>query len=243
MFSKLFRWAWTCGSILLAAGLTSCLAQPFAPSETSIIDTDPTEGRDSNDGSRPENSGPGLPGPFDSHGEPSVPFQPPLANAEPSVFSTQIGEGHTPGRPEYLCLVSIYLPLEELVRDHDYRCRASKIKKDDIPPRVLLASRDAGFEFQETYSAVCDLKGWEIYLEIEQIFVYSYTLLAQLPRNLELSVQILRESSWEEVRNFSLSFTCPWPPPESCLNDCETEEPTEPGPSDEPTKPTDGDGD
>lgn len=237
MFGKLFRWVLTLSSIFCAAGLVSCLGQPFAPSETSIIDADKTEGGDSNDSSSPVNSGPVLPDPFNSHGEPSPPFQPPLADAEPSVFSTQIGEGHTPERPEYLCLVSIYLPLAEIAQDHDYRCRPTKSPADDIPPRVQLASRDLGFEFQETYSAACDLKGWEFYFEIEQIFVYSYKLLVQLPRSFELSVEILRDGVWERVRSFSLSFTCPWPPPETCLSDCEPEAPSEPVPSEKPTEP------
>lgn len=236
MFGKLFRRGFTFSSILFAAGLTSCLGQPFAPSETSIIDADSTEVGDSNDSSRPENSGPGLPGPFDSQEGPIPPFQPPLADAEPSVFSTQIGEGHTPERPEYLCLVSIYLNLSELAQEHDNRCRPTN-HADDIPPRVLLASRDPGFEFQQTFSAVCDLKGWEFYFEIEQIFVYSYKLLAQLPRSFELSVEILRDGVWEKARSFSLSFTCPWPPPETCLSDCEPEAPPEPVPSEEPTEP------
>ncbi len=182
----------------------------------SIVD-DPTESQDETVSlDSPGNS---LPGPFDT--SPGGPEGTQHADAgEPSVFSTQVGDGHTPERPEDLCEVDIWFPLNWVDAHHDFQCPFPQSLISPTPPRVTLKSLDPNFDpFQETFDAICDNKGWEFWVTGEFWFFYSYSLSVQIPRHLEFKVETLVSGNWVEAAVYSLEVFCPWPPPPPCFSD------------------------
>lgn len=240
MPGKLLRSLLHLAVLIFALKFAACLGSGALPFSSSAVGSDPGDADTEGLPLDPNDTGPFLPGPFDTEADPRG--QAPRADAaEPSVFSTQIGEGHTPERPEYLCRVEIYLPLEDIAAAHESICKPSRWKpqQQENPPRVTLHSPDPGFEIKKSYEAICDKKGWEIMIEEEAIFTYNYTVLHQVPRNFELAVEILRDGLWNEAGRFKLAFECPWPAVECIDDECEPEEtpPEEPPPPEEPEEP------
>lgn len=246
MPGKLLRLLLHLTVLIFALKFAACLGSGALPFSSSAVGSDPGDADTEGLPLDPNDTGPFLPGPFDAEEDPRG-HSPRADAAEPSVFSTQIGEGHTPERPEYLCRLEIYLHLDDIAADHESACEISPWKRrhEAIPPRVTLHSPDPGFEIKKNYEALCDNKGWEIFIEEEAIFSYNYTVLHQVPRNFELAVEILQDGLWSEARRFKVTLECPWPAVE-CIDDgCEPEEPPpeeeppfeEPPPTDKPTDP------
>ncbi len=181
------------------------------------IVNEPTESQDQSGAL--DSQGNPLPGPFDKPegGDTS----PPTADAgEPSVFSTQVGSGHTPERPEDLCEVDIFFSLGWIEAEHDFECPLQESLVAPSPPRVTLTSLDSDREaFQEIYEAICDIKGWEFRILEEFWFWYSYSLLAQIPRHFEFKVETLVNGLWEAAAIYQLEIYCPWPPPPPCISE------------------------
>ena len=162
-----------------------------------------------------------LPGPFDGDPRGNFPQSPPVANAsEPSVFSTQIGEGHTPERPEDLCEVEFFLPLDYIARRHEDRCDPNlESLVAPTAPRITLSSAGRPEDFLATFDAECDNKGWEMEYSGEFIFVYDYHAALQRPRIFDLTIEIFRKGAWEEAAHFTSEVFCPSPPPPDCDSD------------------------
>jgi len=223
MRGTLFRRVVFLHTVLLLLGVGACLGTGSLLSNNTTnttTDSDSTGKLEPHDDPVQGQTSPNLPGPFDPEENHHPSGHPPIVDAEPSVFSTQIGEGHTPQNPEDYCSIEIFLPLEEIAADHDIECHPNPFLHHRVEPRVILDSGDVGLEFHQEYDATCGGKGWEIQIDTEGTFRYSYERLRAVPRTFEMIVEILHDGKWEQVRDFRLSFTCPWPPPEDPPADC-----------------------
>jgi hypothetical protein len=183
---------------------------------------DSTSGNTQTEGGIDPDGGSGVedpfPGPFEDPG--GTQSGPAEANAEPSVFSTQIGETHDPTGGEDICQVDIVLPLAEIAAEHDDPCPP---EKDSLgtPPRVTLSSQDVPGEFSAINDARCTHEGWEFQASVEAIFYHNLRTGEQHPRTFALDVEILQDGVWQPVYSVSFTIPCPWPEPvEECVEDC-----------------------